>query len=123
VQTISFSVRGTSPKAWGNNEWDWRKALAEQARKISSSSIPIPESARISVDIVFFLRADRADLDNLAKPVLDTLFRINRPQVRDLTLTAALFQVDDSRIYLLKLEKRPVTAPSDEGALVVITWE
>jgi hypothetical protein len=77
----------------------------------------------MSAEVVFYLRADRADLDNLAKPVLDTLFRVSYPQVRDMTLTATLFQVDDSRVCFLKLEKRLVIAPTDEGADVIISWE
>lgn len=65
----------------------------------------------------------RADLDNLAKPVLDTFFRSHYPQVKDPNLTGALFDVDDSRVFKLTLEKRLVSAVANEGVDVVVAWD
>jgi len=57
----------------------------------------------------------RADLDNLAKPMLDTLFQTRNAQVKDLSLTGALFNVDDDRVFKLILEKRLVSTGAEEG--------
>lgn len=62
----------------------------------------VSKTTHFSVEAVFFLKdtnIERVDLDNLAKPLLDTLFRPRRPQVIDLNLTGAVFDVDDDRIY------------------------
>ena len=64
----------------------------------------------------------RADLDNLAKPVLDTLFRSRNAQVKDTSLTGALFDTDDDQVFKLVLEKRLVATDNDEGIDVTITW-
>lgn len=77
------------------------------------------------VSIVFHLpqsTLDKSDLDNLAKPVLDTLFLPNYLQVKDKTLTGALFEIDDSRVFKLSLEKKLANAPQDEGAEIVVFW-
>jgi hypothetical protein len=35
---IEFSAIGEKPVAWGNNEWDWRRAVADEARKHRSEA-------------------------------------------------------------------------------------
>jgi Holliday junction resolvase RusA-like endonuclease len=94
-----------APAPWGINEWAWRSAIAEQARAVASAVRDWPiVGACFTVKIVFYLAPpswERPDLDNLAKPVLDTVFLPNNPQVRDRSLTGALFEVDDSRIMQL----------------------
>jgi hypothetical protein len=65
---------------------------------------------------------DRADLDNLAKPVLDTVFLPRNTQVRDRSLTGTLFAVDDDRVVSLHLEKHLVSSNAEEGVDVHITW-
>jgi len=65
---------------------------------------------------------EHVDLDNLAKPILDTLFHPRHPQVKDMSLTGALFDVDDDRIFKLNLEKRLVTPDTEEGIDVTIAW-
>jgi hypothetical protein len=67
-------------------------------------------------------RLGQADLDNLAKPQLDTLFLPRNVQVRDSSLTGALFDVDDDRVFRLNMEKRLVSTPADEGVDVTISW-
>jgi len=65
---------------------------------------------------------EHVDLDNLAKPILDTLFHPRHPQVKDMSLIGALFDVDDDRIFKLNLEKRLVTPDTEEGIDVTIAW-
>ena len=130
MQTLPLiRVRGLKPVPWGsgNNEWLWRKALANQGRLVRAGMRlpPILPSAHFAVEIIFYMtvvRIQRADLDNLAKPVLDTLFRTPRPQVPDLSLTGAVFEMDDSSVFRLVLEKRLVAADKDEGADISISW-
>ncbi len=125
---LTVVVQGMTPIPWGSNEWAWRKAIAEQARaeRLHQQIAPAVSATRFSVAIVFFMTAahiQRADLDNLAKPVLDTLFLIRNAQVRDMSLTGALFDVDDARVFKLSLEKEVVPNAQHEGVQVMISWE
>ena len=65
---------------------------------------------------------EHADLDNLAKPVLDTLFDSRNAQVQDKELTGALFDVDDDRVFQLIAAKKLVVGPDDEGIDITISW-
>ena len=125
---ITVFVQGMTPIPWGSNEWAWRKAIAEQARaeRLQQQLPLVVSTTRFSVAIVFLMTAahiQRADLDNLAKPVLDTLFLIRNAQVRDMSLTGALFDVDDNCVFKLSLEKKAVPSAQHEGAQVTIAWE
>src|SRR5947208_3201804 len=84
---VSFQVRGSSPSPWGGNEWAWRSAVASEARAVASSVQGWPiMGACFIVRLVFYLARlswERPDLDNLAKPVLDTVFLPYNPQVPD----------------------------------------
>ena len=77
------------------------------------------------VTLIFFLEESRyrdSDLDNLAKPVLDTIFLIDRPQTKDTTITGALVWRNDGAVTRLTLEKRPVSDLKDVGVDVTIEW-
>ena len=79
----------------------------------------------MSVDVVFRIAEPRfasSDLDNLVKPVLDTLFR-SRDEQLDPTLTAALLPVDDAAINRLVVEKQQAAGTEDEGVTVEVRWE
>jgi len=125
---LRVAVEGMTPIPWGSNEWAWRKAIAEQARaeRLHQQIVPAVSATRFCVAIVFFMTAahiQRADLDNLAKPVLDTLFLPRNAQVHDKSLTGALFDVDDDCVFKLSLEKAVVQNAQDEGMQVMISWE
>jgi len=110
------------------SQWQWRGALAVAMRQLDHDVAVESSSAGavFAVEIVFHIRRPnygRADLDNLAKPVLDTIFLPRRPQVPDLSLTGVLFRVDDDRVTRLTVEKRLVELADDEGADIVISWE
>lgn len=123
VQEITLHIRGIKPAPWAGKEWDWRKAVATEARKHFQGSPDSKLSFEVHV-IFYFLEStfDKSDLDNLTKPVLDTLFLPNNPQVKDRSLTGALIETDDSRVTKLYLEKRTVTSQQDEGADIIISW-
>lgn len=125
---ITIAVHGMTPVPWGSNEWAWRKAIAETARaeRIRCQPSAYSHLTHFTVAIVFQMTVahiQRADLDNLAKPVLDTLFLIRNAQVADSSLTGALFDVDDQCVYVLRLEKRMVLHTEEEGASIAISWE
>ena len=128
MPTISFSVIGQSPVPWGSDEWRWRRAVADKAREIGAKQIGAlpPDDSRFEIDIIFHLSPatlDRADLDNLAKPVLDTIFRPRNAQVEDMSLTGALFPtIDDDRVFRLTLEKKVAPDPDDQGIDILVIW-
>jgi hypothetical protein len=122
---LDIHVNGHHPVPWGCNEWEWRAAVAREARKAGEVLTPLPTTALFSVALVFRMRSDsiqHADLDNLAKPVLDTIFLSRQSQVKDPTLAGALFRVDDDRVFKLSAEKRSVKTAADEGVDVSISW-
>jgi Holliday junction resolvase RusA-like endonuclease len=124
LRKISISIRGIKPAPWGNNEWSWRNVLATESRKQHQEAIS--SGAKFEVAVIFYLiqsTLDKSDLDNLAKPVLDTLFLPNNPQVKDKTLTGALIEMDDSCVVKLSLEKQRAPSAQEEGAEIVIAWE
>jgi Holliday junction resolvase RusA-like endonuclease len=128
MPSVSFPVRGHKPIAWGNNEWDWRRAVADQARglRYKVDAHDVSERTSFIVEIVFLLcphSIKEVDIDNLAKPVLDTIFKSRHPQIQDRYLTGALFDVDDDQVIRLVLEKREVTRTGEEGIDVTITWD
>lgn len=125
--SIKISVQGEKPVPWGCNEWDWRRVVAKQARQVRSQiQGTISTNAQFSVALIFLIGEDyigRTDLDNLAKPVLDTLFQIRNAQVKDPSLTGALFDVDDDQVFKLNLEKRLVSSEEEQGVEISIVWE
>jgi Holliday junction resolvase RusA-like endonuclease len=79
----------------------------------------------MSVNVVFRIAEPRfasSDLDNLVKPVLDTLFR-SRDEQLDPSLTAALLPLDDAAINRLLVEKQRAKGSDDEGVTVEVRWE
>jgi hypothetical protein len=81
---------------------------------------------RFDLELVFYidpLRIDRMDVDNLIRPVFDTLFVPTDPQLRLEGLTGALFELDDGLVYRLMVEKRVAGDQSEQGVEVRLTWE
>lgn len=127
TQTLAVTVRGMTPKPWGSNEKKWRQLLADEGRRVRlvAQVPPVSLATHFRVEIIFFMsgaRVEGADLDNLAKPVLDTIFRSRYPQV-ELSLTGSVFDVDDDRVFSLGLEKRRVSTSPEEGVDVLVSWD
>jgi Holliday junction resolvase RusA-like endonuclease len=121
---IAVQVRGVKPKAWGNKEMEWRLAVAGEARHLVRP-VDVDDLAEFRVEATFYLMPQDAwttvDLDNLAKPLLDTLFRTRHPQMPE-AVTGSLFEIDDGRVMELILRKRVVEIPSEEGVDVLVGW-
>jgi hypothetical protein len=83
-----------------------------------------PDAAfELKIDFMLLpIRARDADVDNLARPVLNTLFD-SRDEQADRTLTATLFDAQDAQIHRLILEKRVVADPAEEGIDVIVRWD
>jgi hypothetical protein len=128
VGSVTLEVRGVSPVGGGSSaRWAWRRAIAQQARRIRSEYRlgEVSPDAGFELEIVFFLlpaRARHADVDNLARPVLNTLFD-SRDEQADRTLTATLFEAEDAQIHRLILEKRVVADPAQAGIDVIVRWD
>ena len=123
---ISVSIRGKKPTPWGSNEWEWRKAIAIEANKQKQIRGHAGVLLKFEVEIIFHMRTTtfkKSDLDNLAKPVLDTLFQPYDVQVKDKSLSGALFELDDNQVHKLLLEKRLVNTYQEEGADINVSWE
>jgi Holliday junction resolvase RusA-like endonuclease len=118
---IRLTVKGESPKPWGSNEWEWRRAVAEAAREQRGI---LRSEGYFDVEITFYLNSQsfsQSDLDNLAKPVLDTLFHAEYPQTKSKDLTGALLPgVDDDRVISLFLKKIQVDETEELGAEITV---
>lgn len=92
---------------------------------IAIASVPAPSDAAFTVSLTFYLSPARhrdSDLDNLAKPVLDTLFHARHVQARLPDVTGVLFDVPDERVAKLVLEKRLAGRVDDQGIDVLVAW-
>lgn len=107
---------------WANqpHEGIWREQIAQQSREV----IPKPFDASIRpvrATVEFrMIAARRGDLDNLAKPVLDTLFRQSRKSVFPV---ASVFLCDDCHLHELSLKRVAVASVEEEGAVITIEVE
>jgi hypothetical protein len=125
---VVMTLRGHRPVGGGSSaRWDWRRAIADRAREVRAEHAlgEVSVSSAFEVDVLFFLmpaRAGDADVDNLVRLVLNTLFD-SRDEQADRTLTATLFDAEDARIHRLLVEKRTVTHPHEEGIEVVVRWD
>jgi len=117
----TVSLRGELPKPWGTNEWAWRQAIANavQAQLKGAEEYSLPDDSYFEVTITFYLPRStfaQTDLDNLAKPVLDTLFHAKYPQAKIKGVTGTLLRdVDDGRVVSLFLKKQLVESEEQAG--------
>jgi hypothetical protein len=104
----------------------WRKAIRDAVKaKYPQAPFSAPFETKFTVKVTFRMtRADlkrpACDLDNFAKPVLDTLF--TSQNVSSLTVTGVLFPVNDTWVFRLLLEKVGVKTLQDQGADITVTW-
>ncbi len=97
--------------------------VAEKARELINDFQQPDPSTEFHVSLIFFLTRNTSDLDNLAKPVLDTLFHTRNAQVNNLALTVSLFQnIDDPQVFDLILQKRIVKTIIQSGVDIFVSW-
>ena len=99
--------------SWGNppHEEIWKSNLEEQLSRMKPQE---PSNVqKFSIKIDFYINKDRIekgnDLDNLAKPVLDSLIKTG-------------FISDDSLVYHLELSKRPITERNEYISICIWEW-
>jgi hypothetical protein len=111
-----------SPVTFGGDkrEGPWRKHIADHVSgRLKEDSVPeshlsAGQSDFFEVSMVFHLqRSGRPkDLDNLAKPILDTLFRYKyKGKINE----GVLYKVEDHQVWKLHLEKRLVDNEDETG--------
>jgi hypothetical protein len=107
---------------------DWREAI-HKAVKAAYPQAPFTspqlEIARFTVEVTFRMTPpDMArpavDLDNFAKPVIDTLFTSRNVSKLSRVL---LPKVDDTRVFRLLLEKVEVQTPEEQGVDITVSWD
>ena len=124
---IEIEVKG-KPKAWANNEKGeevkWREMIRDKIRKDLEEGkyTKIKKNTKLKIEVIFYLngkRIDNSDLDNLAKPVMDTICQIRQSHFKDKSLIGNLSEDDDGKVFelILKKEERET-----EGALIRV-WE
>jgi Holliday junction resolvase RusA-like endonuclease len=125
-RVVALSVIGRPPLGGGSvSRRTWREAIRDAATVIAPDPDGVPRDVPLTVHVVFRITEPRfssSDLDNMVKPVLDTLFR-SRDEQLDPSLTAALLPLDDSAIHRLLVEKQVAEAVDDEGVKVEVRWE
>ena len=115
---IKLEIKGR-PSPWANqpHEGIWRECIASQARAAlltAHAKEVIPKRVEIEFRM---LPGRRGDLDNLAKPVLDTLFRQSR---KSLHPVACIFECDDCKLEELILRRTRVDTAQAEGATIIM---
>ena len=104
----------------------WREALRDAVLDAYPQAPfpPPPAQTKFSVEVIFRMtREDLAkpaiDLDNFAKPILDTLFTSqNVTRLTGVLLPA----VNDTWVFRLHLEKVQVETPDEQGADITVAW-
>jgi hypothetical protein len=88
----------------------------------------LPEAPWVTLTLRFFLPTLTTDVDNLPKPILDTLFQPgvkndNRKHLSE--VTAVMFpERDDNTVRVLRVIKEPAEVPASEGVeITLMAWE
>jgi hypothetical protein len=104
----------------------WREAIRDavtDAYPQAPFTSP-PLGTRFTVEVIFRMTPEdlarpACDLDNFAKPVIDTLFTSQNVS----RLTGVLLpEVNDTWVFRLLLEKVGVETPEEQGADITVTW-
>jgi hypothetical protein len=118
-----IQVRGHPPR---RDTSSWREAIRDAVTDTYPQApfTSLPSGTKFTVEVIFRmtpkdLARPALDLDNFAKPVLDTLFtsqNISR-------LTGVLLpEVNDTWVFRLLLEKVAVETAHEQGADITVSW-
>ena len=104
----------------------WREAIRDAVTDTYPQApfTSPPLGTRFTVEVIFRMTPEHlarpaCDLDNFAKPVIDTLFTSQNVSPG---LTGVLLPVDDTWVFRLRLEKVKVETPEKQGADITVTW-
>jgi hypothetical protein len=104
----------------------WREAIRDavtDAYPQAPFTAP-PLGTRFTVEVIFRMTPEdlarpACDLDNFAKPVIDTLFTSQNVSRLNGVL---LPKVNDTWVFRLLLEKVEVKTPEEQGADITVSW-
>ena len=103
----------------------WREAIRDAVTDTYPQApfTSPPLGTKFTVEVIFRMTPEDLarpafDLDNFAKPVLDTLFTSQNVSPR---VTGVLLPVNDTWVFRLVLEKVGVETPQDQGADITVT--
>jgi hypothetical protein len=129
---VVLTLRGHQPKvSKSKGELVWRQAIADRILQQFPNVAPFTtlEGTRFHIEAEFHLVASQLlgpapgsnppDLDNLVKPVLDTLFQTDGAREP----TERLIHANDTFVFTLMARKTLAYTPAGEGLDVVVTWE
>lgn len=115
-------IRGHCPRPTVTaGEVPWREAISATLAQQGVQPVSVDLEAFLQVQVTFYLPPNRwgdADLDNLSKPVLDTLFLGSRKFAH---LSGKLCLCDDAKIQTLVLKKVPESDPARQGIAVIVS--
>jgi hypothetical protein len=125
IQSIPLEVRGTPiPYSSQDRERKWREVIEKEAKLKRTDELEqsISASTVFTVTIQFELANELgSDLDNLIKPVIDTLFFSppNCPPANPMP-TGALFRtISDKRVFEIRATK---VHAETEGTVITVSW-
>ena len=105
----------------------WREAIrdAVMAAYPQAPFTSLPSEAKFTVELSFRMTPEdlarpACDLDNFAKPVIDTLF--TSQNVKRLPTGVLLPEVNDTWVFRLLLEKVQVKTPEEQGVDLTVAW-
>ena len=122
---VTIAVQG-QPRTFASNEGEWRKLIADKCESVDMSTRDMVNGlAVVEVAMLFQIHKSRIrgmDLDNLAKPVMDTLFSCH-PTKRSIAKhpTACLTTRDDHIVSRLVIERRLVEDEREEGVIITVS--
>ena len=106
----------------------WREAIRDAVTDTYPQApfTSPPLGTKFTVEVIFRMTPEDLarpafDLDNFAKPVLDTLFTSKNVSKERLT-GVLLHEVNDTWVFRLRLEKVRVETLENQGALITVTW-
>jgi len=108
----------------GPREQPWRDHIAACATApVGPGRQAVPLEAHAFLDVHFYVDTPSFDLDNLVKPVLDTLFVPPPTETNAAHPNGVLFNVGDEAVFRLTLSKTVVVDPEQLGVVIDASWE
>lgn len=132
---LRFAVWGEpAPNNGGTGrrgERKWREAIEAKVRVVRDENhSQVSKSTHFRVSIVFLINEPKlskyeygSDLDNMAKSVIDTLFRTGKSGTDNTLPTGVLFPIDDKQVFELALKKKFPGKNGKEGAIITVSWD
>ena len=122
---IAFRVCGTHPVGENDPDVDrWCKAVADVEAHYKSKAYGVVRRTEFMVYLVFYISHGKQNLNDLAKPVLNTMFESGGTNDNAAVTGGVLFTgVNQEKINHIALRKREVESFREQGVDVTVVWE